>query len=124
MSRVGKKLIEVPSGVTLEALKDRIFDEGGEAYVIAADVADRSKMLLAAQEAASHFGRIDTWVNNAGVSIYGRLDEVSEEDSRRLFDTNFWGVVNGSLDRSPSSIHWAADGSGLYFTAESEGSVA
>jgi short-subunit dehydrogenase len=31
------------------------------------------------------------------VSIYGRLDEVSEEDNRRLFDTNFWGVVNGSL---------------------------
>jgi short-subunit dehydrogenase len=31
------------------------------------------------------------------VAIYGRLDEVSEEDSRRLFDTNFWGVVHGSL---------------------------
>jgi short-subunit dehydrogenase len=36
-------------------------------------------------------------VNNAGISIYGRLDEVTERDSRRLFDVNFWGVVNGSL---------------------------
>lgn len=98
----GARLVLIARGSsTLEALKDRIFDEGGEAYVIAADVADRSKMLLAAQEAASHFGRIDTWVNNAGVSIYGRLDEVSEEDSRRLFDTNFWGVVNGSLAALP-----------------------
>ncbi len=35
------------------------------------------------------------------MSIYGRLDEVSEEDSRRLFDTNFWGVVNGSLVALP-----------------------
>jgi len=50
-----------------------------------------------AQVATGRFGRIDTWVNNAGIAVYGRLDEVSEEDSRRLFDTNFWGVVNGSL---------------------------
>ena len=54
-------------------------------------------MQRVAVEAMTHFGRIDTWVNDAGVSIYGRLDEVSEADSRRLFDTNFWGVVNGSL---------------------------
>lgn len=47
------------------------------------------------------FGRIDTWINNAGVSIYGRLDEVNEADSRRLFDTNFWGTVNGSLAALP-----------------------
>src|SRR5581483_10918741 len=33
--------------------------------------------------------------------LYGRLDEVSEEDSRRLFDINFWGVVNGSLAALP-----------------------
>jgi short-subunit dehydrogenase len=47
--------------------------------------------------AIEEFGSLDTWVNNAGVSIYGRLEEVPEADSRRLFDTNFWGVVNGSL---------------------------
>jgi short-subunit dehydrogenase len=40
-------------------------------------------------------------VNDAGVAIYGKLDEVSEADSRRLFDTNFWGVVNGSLAALP-----------------------
>ena len=55
------------------------------------------KMQVAAQEAINRFGRIDTSVNNAGVAIYGRLDEVSDADSRRLFETNFWGVVNGSL---------------------------
>ena len=38
---------------------------------------------------------------DAGVSIYGRLDEVSDADRRRLFDTNFWGVVNGSLAALP-----------------------
>ena len=54
-----------------------------------------------AEAAVARFGRIDTWVNNAGVAIYGRLDEVSEEDSRRLFDINFWGLVNGSLAALP-----------------------
>ena len=51
--------------------------------------------------ALERFHRIDTWVNNAGVSIYGRLDEVSDADSRRLFETNFWGIVNGSLAALP-----------------------
>ena len=54
-----------------------------------------------ADVAIERFGRIDTWVNNAGLSIYGRLDTVSEQDSRRLFDTNFWGIVNGSLIALP-----------------------
>ena len=54
-----------------------------------------------AEAAVARFGRIDTWVNNAGLAIYGRLDEVSDDDTRRLFDINFWGVVNGSLAALP-----------------------
>jgi NAD(P)-dependent dehydrogenase (short-subunit alcohol dehydrogenase family) len=43
------------------------------------------------------FGGFDTWVNNAGVSIYGAISATSLDDQRRLFETNYWGVVNGSL---------------------------
>jgi len=42
-----------------------------------------------ADVAINRFGRIDTWINDAGIAIYGRLDVVEEEHSRRLFDTNF-----------------------------------
>jgi NADP-dependent 3-hydroxy acid dehydrogenase YdfG len=71
---------------------------GGQlALAVECDVADRAQVERVAQAALGAFGRIDTWVNNAGVSIYARLDEASEADNRRLFDTNFWGVVNGSL---------------------------
>ncbi len=35
------------------------------------------------------FGGFDTWVNNAGVGIFGRFLAGSPEDCRRLFDTNF-----------------------------------
>ena len=74
---------------------------GVRAIAVEADVADRDAVRKIADAAIAEFGRIDTWVNNAGVSIYGRLDEVSDADSRRLFDVNFWGVVNGSLTALP-----------------------
>src|SRR4051812_14394972 len=70
---------------------------GGMAAYAVVDVGQRADLEALASFAVGRFGRIDTWVNNAGVAIYGRLDEVSEADNRRLFDTNFWGVVNGSL---------------------------
>jgi short-subunit dehydrogenase len=107
----GAKLVLIArSAETLRNLVAQIVDGGGEAIFVVADVADREKMRGAAREAVNRFGRIDTWVNNAGVSIYGRLDEVSDADSRRLFETNFWGVVNGSLAALP---HLRARGGAL-----------
>jgi short-subunit dehydrogenase len=74
---------------------------GAEADYLAGDVADRSIVQRLAETAVRRFGRIDTWVNDAGVSIYGRITEASDEDNRRLFETNFWGVVYGSLVALP-----------------------
>ena len=42
--------------------------------------------------AIQRFGGFDTWVNDAGVGMYGRVDETSDDDSRQLFETNFWGL--------------------------------
>ena len=75
--------------------------QGGQAAAVVCDVCDKTQVDRVAEEAISRFGRIDTWVNNAGISIYGRLEEVSEEDSRKLFDTNFWGTYHGSLTALP-----------------------
>jgi short-subunit dehydrogenase len=74
---------------------------GGMAAYLAADVSDDSAMRRVAEEAVARFGRIDTWVNGAGVSVYGRLLDVSLDDQRRLFETNFWGVVIGSRTAVP-----------------------
>jgi short-subunit dehydrogenase len=101
-ARKGAKLVLASrSERTMDQIVQRINNEGGEAIHVVADVGERAQVERIAEAAISRFGRIDTWVNDAGVSIYGRLDEVSEEDSRRLFDTNFWGVVNGSLAALP-----------------------
>lgn len=85
----------------LESIVEEIDLLSGEAIYVVADVGYRDQVDAIAETAIDAYGRIDTWVNDAGVSIYGRLDEVSEEDSRKLFDTNFWGVVNGSLAALP-----------------------
>ena len=73
---------------------------GRKAMACVADVSDRADLDRVAATTIERFGRIDT-VNDAGVAIYGKLDEVADQDSRRLFDINFWGVVNGSLAALP-----------------------
>jgi short-subunit dehydrogenase len=69
---------------------------GGNARHVVADVGDPDAVQSIAETAITAFGRIDTWVNNAGGSIYGRITEVDLGDMRRLFETDFWGVVYGS----------------------------
>ena len=69
----------------------------GDVVTAVADGADRDAVERVAETALAHYGRIDTWVNNAGVSIYGRIEEVDLNDARRLFETNYWGLVHGSL---------------------------
>jgi short-subunit dehydrogenase len=89
------------SEATLREVVQRLADSGCEAVYVTADVGRREDVLRIAEVAIERFGRIDTWINDAGVSIYGRLDQVSEPDAKRLFDTNFWGVVFGSLVALP-----------------------
>jgi short-subunit dehydrogenase len=98
----GARLVLVSrSADTLEDIVDYINANGGAAIHVACDVGDREQLEAVAEAAIEHFGRIDTWINNAGVGIYGRLEAVSEADNRQLFETNFWGVVNGSLIALP-----------------------
>jgi short-subunit dehydrogenase len=80
----------------LRRLADELNGKNTEAIYFAADVADENALRRAADAVAEAFGGFDTWVNNAGVSIYGKIMNVSLEDMRRLYDTNLWGLVNGS----------------------------
>jgi short-subunit dehydrogenase len=93
----GAKLVLVARNQqVLEELTNELTTSGSQAIFSVADVADEAALQQAATAAVQRFGRIDTWVNNAGVSIYGKITEISMEDQRRLFETNFWGVVLGS----------------------------
>ena len=81
----------------LRTLTEELQATGARAAWAAADVADHAALAEAAEKCIRLFGGFDTWVNNAGVSIYGAISSTTLDDQRRLFETNYWGVVNGSL---------------------------
>ncbi len=80
----------------LKELVNELQSKGHQAMWVVADVGVEEDVLKIAETAIEYFGGFDTWVNNAGVSIYGKTTEVSIQDMRRMFDTVFWGVVYGS----------------------------
>lgn len=97
-ARRGARLVlAARSKGALQQLTEEIKAQGGQALYVVADVAERADVEKIAAEATRHFGGFDTWVNNAGVSIYGKMPDVAVEDHRRLFETNFWGLVYGSF---------------------------
>ncbi|WP_260597058.1 SDR family oxidoreductase [Sphingomonas endolithica] len=71
--------------------------EGHQADYAVADVASIADVREAATAAVARFGRIDTWVNCAGVTIYAKLVDTPEDEHQALFQTNYFGVVHGSL---------------------------
>ena len=86
------------SGHALDDLGQELRSAGSKVHIVQTDVSHPEQMANLAEQAIGQFGRYDTWVNNAGTSIYGKLEEVPIDDMRRLFDTNFWGIVYGSLE--------------------------
>jgi NAD(P)-dependent dehydrogenase (short-subunit alcohol dehydrogenase family) len=81
----------------LEALRARLSADGGRIAICVADVSDLPAVERVAAVATATFGGIDSWVNNAGIGIYGTLEQVPVEDHRRVFDVNYFGVLHGSL---------------------------
>jgi len=60
------------------------------------DVTEAAAVRALAAQAVQAFGRIDGWVNNAGVYLVGRLEETPDDAFRHVMETNFFGTVYGS----------------------------
>lgn len=80
----------------LQRIVGELEAEGGTATYAVADVSDHAAVERIAQKAIDTYGGFDTWINDAGQGLWGKLEVVSDEDHRRLFDVNFWSVVYGS----------------------------
>jgi NAD(P)-dependent dehydrogenase (short-subunit alcohol dehydrogenase family) len=72
---------------------------GSRALALETDVSDRGQVQALADRAAERFGRIDTWIANAMVTVYAEAHRLEDEELRRVFDVNFFGGVYG---------YWAA----------------
>src|SRR2546421_4983856 len=77
----GAKLVLAARNLeALRALAKELIENGSDVVVQRTDVANGEEINQLADVAMDRHGRIDTWINNAGVSIYGRLDDVPSAD--------------------------------------------
>jgi short-subunit dehydrogenase len=74
---------------------------GGRALVAPADVADPEQVQKVANQAASVFGRIDTWVNNAGIASYGTVEQTTIDETRRIIEVDLLGTIYGAKAALP-----------------------
>ena len=83
---------------------------GGRTLVVPADVTDEAAVQELARRAVESFGRIDVWVNNAGVTALGRFDETPPDVYRRVIETDLFGCVHGARAVLP---YFREQGSGV-----------
>lgn len=79
----------------LEEVAAECESRGARALVVPTDTADEAAVQALARRATETFGRIDTWVNNAAVTLFARFEEAPPEVFRKVFETNFFGYVHG-----------------------------
>jgi short chain dehydrogenase len=79
----------------LEDLAPECQAAGGQALGVPTDMTDEPAVAELARRAVERFGRIDVWVNNAGVCLLGLLEATPPEAFRRVLETNFFGYVHG-----------------------------
>lgn len=100
----------------LDELATKIRSSGGEALVVQSDVTDAAAMTALAKQAVDKYGRLDVWINNAGVMplspvALGRTDEWNQ-----MVDVNIKGVLNGVAAAHP---HMLQQGSGHFVNISS-----
>jgi short-subunit dehydrogenase len=80
----------------LRDLASTLEHRGVRALAVPTDVTDEGQVVRLATTAREKFGRIDIWVNNAGVSVLGRFEDVPLKDLRRVVETDLFGVLYGA----------------------------
>ena len=80
----------------LDDVRKAVVTSGGTASVAVADVSDSAQLKAAADHIEAELGPIDVWVNNAGVSVYGKFLDITEEEFHRVTHVNYLGTVNGT----------------------------
>jgi NAD(P)-dependent dehydrogenase (short-subunit alcohol dehydrogenase family) len=77
----------------LDAIGELVASAPDRVHPVELDVTDGARVLAAVADADRVFGRIDVLVNNAGYGLRGAIEEQSESDIRRQFETNVFGVL-------------------------------
>jgi NAD(P)-dependent dehydrogenase (short-subunit alcohol dehydrogenase family) len=100
----------------LESLIEEIRADGGEAIFVPCEVAEFEQVRNVAERAVETYGRIDTWVHLAAVSIYATFDETTPEEFRRVIEVNLLGQAHGGMAALP---HLKREGRGAFIAISS-----
>ena len=101
-ARGAKVICAARSAQALDTLVTQIRTDGGTAVAVPTDVAEPAEVRALAQLAEAQFGRIDTWVNAAAVSVWGRVEDITDAEFDRVMRVNFLGQVHGTHAALPA----------------------
>lgn len=97
-TRPGVKIALIARGrAGLDAARREVEEKGGEALVLPLDTADANAVESAAQQVEDSLGPIDVWVNDAMLSVFSMVKEMTAEDYRRVTEVTYLGYVHGTL---------------------------
>jgi NAD(P)-dependent dehydrogenase (short-subunit alcohol dehydrogenase family) len=120
--RAGARVIaggrRAPEGAALVAA---ILAEGGEATFVQTDVTQENQVKALVDQALASYGRLDIAFNNAGVEWMGQIVSATEDDYRKVFDTNVWSVVTSMKYQIPAML--AGGGGAIVNTSSIAGQI-
>ena len=94
LSAAGARVVinYVSRGEAAYSVHESIKASGGESLVVQADLRISTEVHRLFDETIAHFGRVDILINNAGVLLFKKFSEISDEDFDRVMDSNVNGV--------------------------------
>ena len=78
----------------VEQIKDMVSEYSETAIALTLDVTNHNQIKAAVDATISHFGQIDVLVNNAGIGYFGAVEESEEEEVRKMFEINVFGLAS------------------------------
>ena len=102
MAKRGAKVCVAARSVEgLKSLVEEIETSGGEAFYVEADAADFSAVKAVADKCVERYGRIDTWIHNAGAFLFATVEKTDAEEYKRLIEVNLLGQIYGAKAALP-----------------------
>ena len=92
----GSVVLAARSKEVLDRVANDCEQSGGRALVVKTDVSKEEDVNQLAAEAVNTFGKIDVWLNNAAVMIFGELNDIPNQDLQRILETNLFGSIYGA----------------------------
>jgi short-subunit dehydrogenase len=123
------KLAKKGSNLVLAARRKKALEDlayecvklGGKAIAVSTDVSEEAEIKILIDKAITEYGKIDVWINNAAVTVLGRLEDIPSEDLKKVLDTNLLGYAYGAKHIVP---HFKDNRQGILINVGSVASIA